>query len=116
MTHKARFGIIVIYLLFSMALAFVLDYLLFQTDYVIGEAMPLFGTAVFLLPVIWAGPLNSVVGIYIFGYLVSTVLTLIPLLVGWKRRLRWKSLSLLVWAAFWVLAGYGSTVLLDHGA
>lgn len=116
MNYKAHVSVLISYLLLSTALAFVLNYLLFSTDYVVGNGMPLFGTAVFLLPVIWAGPLNSVVVIFIFGYLISTILTLTPLSIGWTRALHWKGLSVLAWAALWVLSGLFGTLLLDNSA
>lgn len=116
MSYKGPVSVVVVYALLSAALAFAQNHLLLQTDYVIGDAMPLFGTAVFLLPVIWAGPMSSVVATFILGYLICTVLTLVPFFIGWKYRLHGKGLSVLAWAALWVASGFFGTYMLDNTA
>ena len=114
MKVKTVISVATIYALLAIALAFYLNYVLLQTDTVVGAAMPLFGAAVFLLPVIWAGPLNSVVLSFIFGFIASIILTLIPLVVGWKRSIAAKGLSILMWTALWVATGFAGTYMLDR--
>ncbi|MDX1528873.1 MAG: hypothetical protein R3337_09615 [Gammaproteobacteria bacterium] len=114
MNYKIPFVVILVYGLLSAALAFALNHLLLQTDYVIGDAMPLFGIAVFLLPVIWAGPMSSVVATFIIGFVVCTLLTLVPFYIGWRYRLHGVGLGLLAWAALWMAAGFFGTYMLDN--
>lgn len=114
MNYKIPIIVIFVYALLSAALAFALNHLLLQTDYVIGDAMPLFGIAVFLLPVIWAGPMSSLVATFIMGFLVCTVLTLVPLYIGWRYRLHGIGLGLLAWAVLWVASGLFGTYMLDN--
>lgn len=114
MNYKIPIIVIFVYALLSAALAFGLNHLLLQTDYVIGDAMPLFGIAVFLLPVIWAGPMSSLVATFIMGFLVCTVLTLVPLYIGWRYRLHGIGLGFLAWAVLWVASGFFGTYMLDN--
>jgi len=114
LNYKIPFIVFFFYALLSAALAFALSHLLLQTDYVLGDAMPLFGIAVFLLPVIWAGPMSSVVAAFILGYLLCMVLTLVPFFIGCRFRLHGKGLGFLAWAALWTASGFFGMYMLDN--
>ncbi len=111
--RKQVASILVVYTLLSVGFALLLNLIIIDVrpEGSVFNFMPIFGPAVFLLPMLW-GALFYFTAIFGAGYLISTVLILAPIVIGWKREPYVRGVSLLIGAAIWLLTGFIGTMML----